>query len=193
MGVIDGLFGALFGSGRNVLRETVEVFRENKEAGAQRDFDLQRAALAQFSTEFAVPRRAWFDRLMDGINRIPRPAMALGTLGLFISAMAAPDWFASRMVGLALVPEPLWWLLGAVVSFYFGARHQAKGQEFQQSLMATMSRLPDVRAAQEQISSSKPAPAPKEADTGTDAPLELASLTSSGNAALDAWRKLTSA
>ena len=24
--------------------------------------------------------------------------------------------------GLALVPEPLWWLLGAIVSFYFGAR-----------------------------------------------------------------------
>jgi hypothetical protein len=26
------------------------------------------------------------------------------------------------MQGLQLVPEPLWWLLGAIVSFYFGAR-----------------------------------------------------------------------
>jgi hypothetical protein len=26
------------------------------------------------------------------------------------------------MVGLNAVPEPLWWLLGAVVAFYFGAR-----------------------------------------------------------------------
>jgi hypothetical protein len=26
------------------------------------------------------------------------------------------------MAGLAGVPEPLWWLLGAVVGFYFGAR-----------------------------------------------------------------------
>jgi hypothetical protein len=26
------------------------------------------------------------------------------------------------MVGLAEVPEPLWWLLGAIVGFYFGAR-----------------------------------------------------------------------
>jgi len=26
------------------------------------------------------------------------------------------------MVGLNEVPEPLWWLLGAVVGFYFGAR-----------------------------------------------------------------------
>ena len=33
------------------------------------------------------------------------------------------------MAGLALVPEPLWWLLGAIVSFYFGARHQSKSFE----------------------------------------------------------------
>lgn len=26
------------------------------------------------------------------------------------------------MDGLALVPEPLWWLMGAIVSFYFGSR-----------------------------------------------------------------------
>jgi hypothetical protein len=26
------------------------------------------------------------------------------------------------MVGLNAVPEPLWWLLGAIVAFYFGAR-----------------------------------------------------------------------
>jgi hypothetical protein len=26
------------------------------------------------------------------------------------------------MQGLGFVPEPLWWLLGAIVSFYFGAR-----------------------------------------------------------------------
>ena len=53
-------------------------------------------------------------------------------------------WFASRMQGIALVPEPLWWLLGAIVSFYFGARHQAKGQDFQRSIAATMARAPEV-------------------------------------------------
>ena len=36
--------------------------------------------------------------------------------------MAEPPGFSVRMEGLQLVPEPLWWLLGAVVSFYFGAR-----------------------------------------------------------------------
>lgn len=48
--------------------------------------------------------------------------MALGTVGLFVFAMANPVDFATRMQGLDYVPDPLWWLLGAIVSFYFGAR-----------------------------------------------------------------------
>jgi hypothetical protein len=59
---------------------------------------------------------------MNGLNRLPRPMLALGTLGLFVYAMMDPAGFAPRMVGLGAVPEPLWWLLGAIVSFYFGAR-----------------------------------------------------------------------
>ncbi|MEL6608553.1 MAG: holin family protein, partial [Pseudomonadota bacterium] len=144
MGLIERLLDVLFGTRGNVVKETVEVFRENAEAGAARDADAKAAALAQFATEFAQPRQSIFDTLMDALNRIPRPAMALGTIGLFIAAMVDPAWFASRMQGIALVPEPLWWLLGAVVSFYFGARHQTKGQEFQRSLAETLARAPAV-------------------------------------------------
>ena len=144
MGVIDGIFSLLFGNGRNVIKDTAEVFRENAESGAAREIGLRTATLNQFAAEFAVPRRGLFDRFMDALNRVPRPALALGTLGLFIAAMVDPIWFASRMQGIALVPEPLWWLLGAIVSFYFGARHQAKGQDFQRSIAATMARAPEV-------------------------------------------------
>ena len=70
--------------------------------------------------------------------------LAFGTLELFVAAMVDPVWFAARMQGVALVPEPLWWLMGAIVSFYFGARHQVKSQEFQRSLAATLARTPDV-------------------------------------------------
>ncbi len=144
MGLIEGLISLMFGGGRNVVKETAEVFRENAEAGAARAHAMQAATLRQFAAEFAHPRKGRFDRFIDGLNRIPRPAMALGVLGLMVAAMADPIWFASRMQGVALVPEPLWWLLGAIVSFYFGARHQAKGQEFQRSIAATMARAPEV-------------------------------------------------
>ena len=144
MGVIDGILSLVFGGGRNAVRETVEVFRENAEVGAVRSHDLQTATLQQFAAEFAHARKGRFDRFIDGVNRIPRPALALGTLGLFVVAMVDPIWFAARMQGIALVPEPLWWLLGAIVSFYFGARHQAKGQEFQRSIAETVARAGDV-------------------------------------------------
>ena len=144
MGVIDGLFTLLFGNGRNLVRDTAEVFIENAEAGAKRSHDQQNATLQQFAAEFTQPRKGWFDRFIDGLNRVPRPAMALGVLGLFVAAMFDPIWFASRMQGIALVPEPLWWLLGAIVSFYFGARHQEKGQDFQRSIATTMANAPTV-------------------------------------------------
>ena len=36
MGLIERIFTTVFGGERNVIRDTVEVFRENAEAGAQR-------------------------------------------------------------------------------------------------------------------------------------------------------------
>ena len=140
MGMIERIFTLVFGDGGKGVRDTVEVFRENAEAAATRSAEMQAKALEQFAGEFECPRRGLFDRVMDAVNRLPRPALALGTLGLFIAAMVDPDWFSARMLGLALVPEPLWWLLGAIVSFYFGARHQTKGQEFQRALAETLAR-----------------------------------------------------
>ena len=144
MGLMERLLTVVFGGHTNVVRDTVEVFRENAEAGAQRSAGVQGQAMAQFGAEFLVPRRGMFDRFMDGLNRLPRPALALGTLGLFIAAMVNPLWFAERMPGIALVPEPLWWLLGVIVSFYFGARHQVKAQEFQRNLVSGAAQVPDV-------------------------------------------------
>jgi hypothetical protein len=205
MGLIDRVLGTLFGSG-NVIAETAEVFRENAEAAGQRQADLSAAALAQYAAEFAHPRTGWFDRTMDGVNRIPRPAMALGTLGLFGAAMWDPLWFAERMVGLSVVPEPLWWLLGAVVSFYFGARHQAKGQSFQREIAASLARAPEAIGAIEHLRSlsTEPAHAPQApilsdprgepadiAETAQRQPAAAAAGADpirSANAALDDWR-----
>ena len=144
--MLSMIWKAFLGQEAQGLRRTIEVFRENAEQAAGRDHALQQAALAQLAAEFTHPRKGWFERLMDGINRLPRPMMALGTLGLMVAAMGDPHWFASRMQGLALVPEPLWWLLGIVVSFYFGARVQVKSQEFHRSMAADLARAPRVLA-----------------------------------------------
>lgn len=173
MGMISRVFSLLFGDGRNIVTETAEMFRPNAEAEAARDTALRSAAMAQFGAEFQA-RRGWFDQLMDGLNRLPRPLLAYGTLGLFAMAMHDPAWFASRMQGIALVPEPLWWLMGAIVSFYFGARHQAHAQAFQRSVAQSLAQLPQVQEA-------RAAAAPT--------PLMGPVLYQTGpNAALDEWR-----
>ena len=169
MGLIDGVFSLLFGGGRNVIRETAEVFTENSEAGAQRSSEWQKAVLSQFATEFVRPRQSKFDSVVDGLNRLPRPAMAFGTIGLFAAAMVDPVWFSARMQGITLVPEPLWWLLGAIISFYFGARHQAKGQEFQRSIAETLGRTKEVH---QNINDLYTIEQTSDLDTGPNAALE---------------------
>lgn len=89
--------------------------------------------------------------------------MALGTVGLFSYAMVDPVGFTTRMQGLDYVPDPLWWLLSAIVSFYFGAREM---HHFRQQ------------------KSSKPS---------TSGPIHMGLIGShtltDGNAALDDWRR----
>lgn len=128
MGLMRGL-GAVETLGR-AAQGIAEVFHPNATEANRLGHAAQQAALAQLSEEFALPKRGLFDRLVDGLNRLPRPMLALGTLGLFVYAMVEPVGFARRMEGLAFVPDPLWWLLGAIVGFYFGARelHYVRGR-----------------------------------------------------------------
>ena len=188
MGIAGEILAAIFGGGRNVVAETVGTFRENAENGAERDAAQIQAALAQFAAEFAPEPKSAFDRAIDGLNRLPRPAMALGTLGLFVAAMIDPVWFASRMRGIALIPEPLWWLLGAIVGFYFGARFQVKGQEFQRSVAQTMARASEMAESVALVQAVEPGDAtdaarPQSRASDTREPPENAALAEWKNAA----------
>ncbi|QHQ34483.1 holin family protein [Algicella marina] len=157
------------GIGRTVAN-VAEVFVENRTARAAHEHVEHVASLNALSAEFARPRGGWFDQLIDGLNRLPRPLLAGGTMGLFIYAMKDPVSFGARMQGLALMPEPMWWLLGAIVSFYFGARelHHFRGRKAAEpeQVAEVMRRVREVEALSE-------AGAPEE---------------SSGNAAVAAWR-----
>ncbi|MFN3277614.1 MAG: holin family protein [Paracoccus hibiscisoli] len=124
MGLIDRFLGVApsitaLGSAATGM---AEVFTQNATRRMELDEEAYARAIGQHGQEFMVPRQGWFDGFVNALNRLPRPLLALGTMGLFIYAMAEPVGFAIRMDGLQRVPEPLWWLLGAIVGFYFGAR-----------------------------------------------------------------------
>jgi len=124
MGLISSILGvpasttALGQAATNVA----EVFVPNATRKMEAAHDAYIAALGEYGAEYQYVRDGFFDRFVNGLNRLPRPMLALGTLGLFIYAMVDPASFTTRMVGLNYVPEPLWWLLAAIVGFYFGAR-----------------------------------------------------------------------
>ena len=124
MGVIGKLIGgpAAVSALGDAAKGVAEVFLPSATRKMELSAEAQMAALRQLGEEYQHPALSWFDRLVNGLNRLPRPLLAFGTLGLFIYAMIDPEAFAKRMVGLNAVPEPLWWLLGAIVAFYFGAR-----------------------------------------------------------------------
>lgn len=153
-----------------------EVFTENRTKRMELDASARAAALAQFAAEFNHQRTGLFDRFVDSLNRLPRPVMALMTLWLFFQAWADPATFSEVMGAFATVPDQLWWILGAVVAFYFGAReshHFRRNTETREVIRAATEALPDV-----------PGPPPGEPDDDTD--------TSPPNAALEEWRSTRS-
>lgn len=121
--------------------------------------------------------KAGFDRVMDALNRLPRPFMALGIFALMATAMIDPVWFAARMDALGQIPEPLWWLFGAVVSLFFGARFQTVQQQFARDIVGAM--VPGSPAVFPT--------APRVASSGADARLTQAAEVPGGNLALNDW------
>ncbi len=124
MGVIDRVIGigASATAMSTAATNLAEVFTQNQTRRMELDEEAYARAISQFTTEFSTYRGGFFDQVVNALNRLPRPVLTLGTLGLFVYAMVEPTGFGIRMEGLALIPEPLWWLLGAIISFYFGAR-----------------------------------------------------------------------
>jgi hypothetical protein len=171
MGLIRSLQSAFGDKGR--LPELARILRDRLETADGADaLHLDRR------------EKAAFDRLMDALNRLPRPLMALGTLSILGAAMVAPDWFADRMQALSAMPDALWWVIGAVISLYFGARFQTREQDFQREIVDTIVHLPGP---------ALPATAttPNVAKAGADATLTLKAETTSANPALEAWRNIT--
>ncbi len=118
-------------------KELVEVFKPNAENQAERGhrerMEVNRqdlASLQQFASEFKSKRTstAW-DSFVDGLNRLPRPMITLGILGLFILAPADPIRFLEIARAYQIMPEGFWALLSIIIAFYFGGRMQVTRQQ----------------------------------------------------------------
>jgi len=145
MGLIRSLVsGGVEGIG-NAVAGVARVFVGDKGAREAAGHEQTMAVMGQFAQEFrTLQNRTWWDAFIDGLNRLPRPAMALGTISLFVYAMTDPVGFGVRMQGLALVPDELWYLLGAIVGFYFGARELSKARSTAQDTAVGIAKVKAV-------------------------------------------------
>jgi hypothetical protein len=118
-------------------KELIEVFKPNAEMAAARGHEetmalseQDMASLQQFAAEFhARERRTWWDSLVDGLNRLPRPLITLGILAFFVLAPLEPVRFLEVAKVYQIMPDGFWALLSVVVAFYFGGRMQLKRQD----------------------------------------------------------------
>lgn len=83
--------------------------------------DARSAVYSQFAAEFGHGK-TWWDSLIDGLNRLPRPIMTFGTIWIFYYAISDPVNFAISARALAAMPKEGWYILGAVVTFWFAAK-----------------------------------------------------------------------
>jgi hypothetical protein len=118
-------------------KELVEVFKPNAENQAERvheeRMELSRqdlASLEQFAAEFKSKRTSTsWDSFVDGLNRLPRPLITLGILGLFVLAPADPIRFLEIARAYQIMPDGFWALLSIIIAFYFGGRMQVTRQQ----------------------------------------------------------------
>lgn len=103
---ISGLWKTIFG---------------DKAASNRQLHNEQMAVYNQFAQEFGHSKN-WWDSLIDGLNRLPRPLFTFGTIGLFAWCGSDPESFTVFAIALQAMPEPGWWLLGIVVTFWFGGK-----------------------------------------------------------------------
>ncbi|WP_413205995.1 3TM-type holin [Rhodospirillum sp. A1_3_36] len=142
------VISTLFGGGLNAMDGILGRFFVNKDNQEANVHGETGQVLAAYAAEFSANRgnRTWWDSLVDGLNRLPRPAMALGVMGLMTWAPIDPVGFSQAMRAYALVPEWLAGTLFGIAAFYFTARHFEKRLPFKAlDRTAVRNALDDIR------------------------------------------------
>lgn len=152
--MLNKLLQALVGGGAQALAGAITPFTGDRTQDETSRHGEMLARFQQFGAEFADRQgRNWWDSFIDGLNRLPRPAMALGVIGIFVWASADPVGFAAAAQAWSLIPEEMWVVLGAIIAFFFGDRtllaaRRGKGPSLEQvqAVLATQRQIEATRA-----------------------------------------------
>ena len=108
------------------VRDVAGTFLAPRDQREMNEQEYKLAVLRQFSDYTKSDKGSWFERFVGGLNALPRPLMALGTIALIPYAMFDEANGIGAFAGLAAVPPEVWNLVYIIVPFYFGSRIQTK-------------------------------------------------------------------
>ena len=114
LGGITNLISTIFGS------------KANRESNAH---DESMASHAQFAAEFRISDRGFLDRVIDFLNRLPRPAIVGMVIYYFVLAVNNPVDFQIVNVSLEGVPSSMWEIAFMIIGFFFVARELQRGRD----------------------------------------------------------------
>lgn len=106
-GWVKGLFGSgtIVEKGMDIADKAFHTEQERTEQDAK---DTQDSRAMQFASH-----ESWFDVLVDGLNRLVRPAFAFWSFGILVG------WWGEKIKEIS--PEAMNLIL-IIVTFYFGGR-----------------------------------------------------------------------
>ncbi len=167
-------------------------FLADKDAREANVHGEQIGAMDQMSAEFQFRGdRTWFDSLIDGINRLPRPVLAGGVIYLFVWCVRDPLEFTIAMQALGVMPEWLAIVIGQVILLYMGGRML---DNWKIGKAASADQVRQVLALQQEVRSIKQSGAGGGADAVPmpDAAFEAEMLNTArpmSNAAIIEWNR----
>lgn len=153
--------------------DITKVVLGNQGAAANNNAEADKAAQDAYAREFSYPlgaNRTRFDAFMDGLNRLPRPLLIIGIIGMIVWPCFDDVGATKIYKALGLVPEMLWQMGMLIVSFYFTSRYLEKvswNKTIRQSVVARVTPAADARSAsQNAVPDQKSSFEPKDAFDG---------------------------
>ena len=159
------IFSMLGGGVVESVRKGIGMFTGDKAEKEKSDSAENIATIGQFAAEFQVENRTMFDSLIDGLNRLPRPAIVTMVIAYFNLSWVDSIQFQIINKGLDTIPNDMWVIAIAIISFYSVAREITKSRDKKLSMgnkefkehLNQLKELRDLKTQEPQVNSGNSA------------------------------------
>lgn len=115
------MVASLIGQGIGALLSFGARRAESKDKAEANVAAQQTGVSDQLGKEFGH-KQNWFDSLIDGLNRLPRPMIVLWVLWILSMSYTDTHKFAEVMAAMSLTPEWLAIIFAQIILLFFGGR-----------------------------------------------------------------------